>query len=200
MADHDTHDHTGVPGVGGSVASLDDVGDVNAPTPSDGNVLTWDSTPGEWVAAAPSGSSGTASYAKAYATGTQALSAATLTVVTFDAEENDTDAYHSTVTNTGRFTVPSGKDGVFVATGYVFSGVNGVFLARWRKNGTTAIRGQTIVTNANTTGGIVVTTGPIPLVATDYLELQAYLSSGGNIGDASNAEQQCFGAIHRIGS
>lgn len=33
----------------GSVASLDDVGDVNAPTPSNGDVLTWDSTPGEWV-------------------------------------------------------------------------------------------------------------------------------------------------------
>lgn len=34
---------------------LDDLGDVNAPSPSDGNVLTWDSTPGEWVAAAPTG-------------------------------------------------------------------------------------------------------------------------------------------------
>src|SRR5690349_14255794 len=35
------------------VASLDDVPDVNAPSPSDGQVLTWDSTPGEWVAATP---------------------------------------------------------------------------------------------------------------------------------------------------
>lgn len=40
---------------GGSpvVDSLDDIADVNAPTPSDGDVLTWDSTPGEWVAAPP---------------------------------------------------------------------------------------------------------------------------------------------------
>lgn len=34
---------------------LDDLGDVNAPTPGDGDVLTWDASPGEWVAAAPSG-------------------------------------------------------------------------------------------------------------------------------------------------
>lgn len=41
---------------GGSViAELDDVPDVNAPTPAAGDVLTWDDTPGEWVAAAPAG-------------------------------------------------------------------------------------------------------------------------------------------------
>jgi hypothetical protein len=40
---------------GSSVAALDDLTDVNAPAPADGDVLTWDSTPGEWVAAAPTG-------------------------------------------------------------------------------------------------------------------------------------------------
>jgi len=40
---------------GSSIAALDDIPDVNAPSPSDGDVLTWDSTPGEWVAAAPTG-------------------------------------------------------------------------------------------------------------------------------------------------
>lgn len=34
-------------------ANLDDLADVNAPSPSDGDVLTWDSTPGEWIAQAP---------------------------------------------------------------------------------------------------------------------------------------------------
>ena len=32
---------------------LDDLGDINAGSPSDGNVLTWDASPGEWIAAAP---------------------------------------------------------------------------------------------------------------------------------------------------
>jgi len=38
-------------------AVLDDIADVNAPAPNNNDVLTWDSTPGEWVAAAPSGGS-----------------------------------------------------------------------------------------------------------------------------------------------
>jgi hypothetical protein len=37
----------------GGAAALDDLTDVNAPTPSDGDALIWDSTPGEWVAASP---------------------------------------------------------------------------------------------------------------------------------------------------
>ena len=45
-------------GGGGSVAALDDIGDVNAPAPADGDVLTWDAVPGEWVATAPSGGGG----------------------------------------------------------------------------------------------------------------------------------------------
>lgn len=40
-------------------SALDDLTDVNAPSPSDGDVLTWDSTPGEWVAAAPTGGGAT---------------------------------------------------------------------------------------------------------------------------------------------
>ncbi len=35
------------------VTTLDGLTDVNAPTPANNDVLTWDSTPGEWVAAAP---------------------------------------------------------------------------------------------------------------------------------------------------
>jgi hypothetical protein len=35
-----------------SAPAIDDLSDVNAPSPSNGDVLTWDSTPGEWVASA----------------------------------------------------------------------------------------------------------------------------------------------------
>jgi hypothetical protein len=38
---------------GSGVAELDDIPDVNAPSPANGDVLTWDSTPGEWVATSP---------------------------------------------------------------------------------------------------------------------------------------------------
>jgi hypothetical protein len=39
-----------------TIAFLDDIGDVNAPTPTDGQVLTWDAYAEEWIAADPSGS------------------------------------------------------------------------------------------------------------------------------------------------
>jgi hypothetical protein len=42
----------------GGVSNLDDLADVNAAAPSDGDVLTWDATPGEWVASAPAGGGG----------------------------------------------------------------------------------------------------------------------------------------------
>jgi hypothetical protein len=49
-------DQTWATPAGGGGGDLDDLGDVNAPSPANGDVLTWDSTPGEWVAAAsPSG-------------------------------------------------------------------------------------------------------------------------------------------------
>lgn len=39
--------------------NLDDLGDVNAPTPSNGQVLTYNSTSGDWEAATPTGGGGT---------------------------------------------------------------------------------------------------------------------------------------------
>ena len=41
-------------------------------------------------------------------------SSGTITSITFDQEVFDTDAYHSTSTNTDRFTIPSGKAGYFL--------------------------------------------------------------------------------------
>lgn len=45
-------------GGGSSVVDLDDLGDVDAPSPADGDVLTWDSGASEWIAAAPTPGSG----------------------------------------------------------------------------------------------------------------------------------------------
>jgi hypothetical protein len=42
----------------GGALALDGLSDVNAPAPNNGDVLTWDSTPGEWVPVAPGAGSG----------------------------------------------------------------------------------------------------------------------------------------------
>jgi hypothetical protein len=46
---------TDVVSVGSTAGDLDDINDVNAPTPNDGDLLTYDSGTLEWVAAPPSG-------------------------------------------------------------------------------------------------------------------------------------------------
>lgn len=56
--------------ISGGATTLDGLTDVNAPTPANNDVLTWDSTPGEWVAAAPAGGSFTAASTTEILTGT----------------------------------------------------------------------------------------------------------------------------------
>ena len=64
----------------------------------------------EWGAA-----SGAATFigASVFPTGDINLSNNTWTALTFDSETYDTDGFHSTSTNTGRFTIPSGKAGYY---------------------------------------------------------------------------------------
>ena len=57
----------------------------------------------------------------------------TATALTFDTERIDTDAYHSTVTNTSRITIPAGKAGKYLITwrvtwAYNTSGDRGYYL------------------------------------------------------------------------
>lgn len=108
----------------------------------------------------------------------QSINSATWTAVTFDAEDFDTDAFHSTSTNTSRITVPSGLGGKYLFNGVIgfASNANGDRSIRLIKNGTT-----TYPVAANDAGGIGVTQNfnlILDLVATDYVEIQAWQNSG----------------------
>src|SRR5947207_9985140 len=46
----------------------------------------------------------------------QAISTSGEAIVTMNTELFDTDTYHDTSSNTGRFTIPTGKDGYFIYT------------------------------------------------------------------------------------
>jgi hypothetical protein len=46
----------------GTPPSLDDLADVDAPAPADGDVLTWNDASSEWIAAAPTGGGGSVQY------------------------------------------------------------------------------------------------------------------------------------------
>jgi hypothetical protein len=79
-----------------------------------GQVMTVASGVPSW--ATPS--SGTPAFvgAIAWSNTSQALTSGVATVLTFGSEEVDTDGFHSTSSNTGRMTIPSGKDGKYLLT------------------------------------------------------------------------------------
>lgn len=142
---HDTWDHTGVPGVGGSFRGC-----------------------------------------KIYNDGAQSIPNASSTAVTFGAEMYDTDALHSTATDTSRITIPSGLAGKWrftYKTGFAANGT-GARVAFLRRNGGTDannILGSRInvmpisATLAADSGHSV----DVDLAVGDYVELFLYQDSGG---------------------
>jgi hypothetical protein len=138
-----------------------------------------------------SGGRGDAVGARAYQAGSaQSISNATLTAVTFDSERFDTDGYHSTSSNTSRFTVPAGMGGKYLLGGVVEFAANatGARSIALRLNGSTYIAFETI--QAATAGGqetrLSVET-VYDLLAGEYVEVYVSQVSGGslNIGNTS---------------
>ena len=114
-------------------------------------------------------------------TGAQTLTTATITNITFGNEDFDTDGFHSTSSNTDRITIPSGKDGKYLVTFTIVyapnsTGLRGGFIG---KNGSTTYYPVALPTTSATwraSGSII-----LNLVATDYITLQGYQDSGGNL-------------------
>lgn len=113
--------------------------------------------------------------AKVYNSANVALSTAADTLITFDSEEYDTDAFHDPGSNPGRLTIPSGKDGKYriqaqarlTATpgiGYGFIQKNSVILALAPTGHLSPIPS-------------VIVTAEDDLVATDYLTFYVYAQS-----------------------
>ena len=109
----------------------------------------------------------------------QSIPSAAYTALLFNTESFDTDDFHSTVTNTDRLTVPSGKAGVYLITAYVYFAFN-----------TMGYRSIAITKNINATSywhalpmsgtipTILQATTTLSLVADDYISVLAYQSSG----------------------
>lgn len=141
--------------------------------------------------------SATQPRAGAYNNTTQSLTTGTETVITFNTEDFDVGAMHDTGSNTSRFTVPTGGDGVYLFMGTVVFAAsadgNGRY-AYWRKNGTTAITGLSgfVGTSAQFSGASI--TGLAVLAAADYIELLGYQNSGGSLNTGSATRSQANGA------
>jgi hypothetical protein len=154
----------------------------NLPIGSTGQVLTADTTVSpykvKWAAPAAGGFVGASIYNNA----SQAISNTTWTTLNFNSEVFDTDTFHDTSTNNSRITIPSGKNGKYLITAkWHFQGnaSGSDRLGAFKKNGTAIGSYRGINGNASSVGwGASVI---LDLVATDYIELEVYQDSGGNL-------------------
>ena len=147
---------------------------------TNGQVLTADSGEATGLKfATPSGSSFVG--CSVYNSAGQSLANETLVALTWDSELYDTDAIHSTATNTSRFTVPSGLGGKWllnVHIGWTAGGSAGYRGLRPRINGTDNgfVYNYTAGTGISTEYSLVYN-----LSAADYIEIMGDQSSGGSL-------------------
>ena len=148
----------------------------------------------EW--ATPSGSSfAGVSLTKS---ASQNIAGSTETVVTWDTENFDVGGYHSTVTNTGRITIPSGKAGYYqfnTYLGWEASGTSGLRSLQLHKNGTMIARmnPQIYGDQQPAFGKGITFYGAV----SDYFEIRTYVT-GGNwdvLGDNTRIAISSFDAF-----
>lgn len=133
--------------------------------------------------------------AKAYHNTTQTVGAA-ITALNLNSEDFDTASYHDTVTNNTRMTVPT--TGYYRVTGHAQFAMNATCILGLRIDGTTTVRGSAVAGDGasekyQTTAIVFMTSG-------HYIELWAYQSSSGAVGDTTNAENMTSLEIEFLGT
>jgi hypothetical protein len=127
------------------------------------------------------------------------IASATNTAILWDAEHFDTDAYHSTVTNTSRITIPSGKAGK-----YLICGMTEINLLSATKVQTIIYLNGSIVRYAGDYQGTGTNVkGPYSIVldlgVNDYIEIFARQDSGSNA-DATGGTQRINVSVSLLGA
>ena len=157
---------------------------------TDGQTLVADSTAStglKWATPAASGFVGCALYNSAAIS----ISSGTTTTVLWDSEDFDTDSFHSTSTNTGRITIPSGKGGKYLFSVTTLFDVNGTGFrgVRFNKNG--SVQNYLELPPSSTGNGGTTLNAIYNLVATDYLEAAVEQTSGGALNVKTLSRFQC---------
>lgn len=139
-----------------------------------------------------SGRVGAGVGARVYNTGSQTITTATWTALTLNSERFDTDAFHSTSANTERFTIPSGLGGKYLINANIGFAANttGQRGVRLRLNDATTLAQDLRETMSDGALGTRMAISCVyELVATDYIEVEVWQDSGGDLSSevAANA-------------
>jgi uncharacterized SAM-binding protein YcdF (DUF218 family) len=152
---------------------------------STGQVLTVSGGLPTWAAPATASFVGVSAYNVAQ----QTLSNNTGTAITFSNEDYDTDGFHSTTTNTSRFTIPSGKAGKYLLTAVIsyLANATGNRTLYFYKNGNPlsyAVQTPGTSTFYTNMSASMVTT----LSEGDYIEMFGWQTSGNNLNVSGDSE------------
>jgi hypothetical protein len=162
-----------------------------------GQVLTVVSGAPAWAAAA-----GGASFAGVVCTNSAntSVSNASQTTLTWDTDYIDVGGYHSTATNTGRITIPTGKGGYYSVSFQLRfdASATGRRIGYLYKNGTTELW-STQVNGTATNETVLDGTYIVSLAAADYIECRTYQNSGGAI-NVLNPEPYSFFSATYLGA
>lgn len=169
---------------------------------TNGQVLTADSTAATGLKWSTIATGSTFAGCRLWKDNTQALADDTNTIVTWNQESFDTDAYHDNSTNNSRITIPSGKAGKYLFTCILSlqSSTAGTRFIRLRKNGTNIANFGTRANNA--TGypqNYVGITSVENASVGDYFEIQTWQNSGEPQG-LENGETQCIFSAAYLGA
>jgi hypothetical protein len=155
----------------------------NLPIGTTGQVLTADTTVSPYKVKWSTLATGTTFVgARVFDTAAQSINNATYTALTWDSESYDTDAFHSTSSNTSRFTIPTGKDGKYLLNCQML----------WQSSSNTGARTISIYKNGSiilerefslsTRGNLSMAIESVQsAVATDYFEIFVYQTNGSPI-------------------
>jgi hypothetical protein len=174
--------------------------DARIPIGANDTVLTADSTQTlglKW--ATPTGAAFVGCQATSTAT-PQAISNATATKVNLDSEDFDTDGFHSNVTNNTRITIPAGKGGYYFVYGLIHwsNNTTGRRVLYFSKNNSTDVQSEGFSVATNTQYPAIWLARVFNLAAADYLELEAFQTSGGSLNLNNDPTTIKFG-VYKIG-